>query len=63
MTRLEIITQQPKKDAGLTPLLFVHGGWHGAWCWEFFQSYFAEQGYVSHALNLRGHSNFCNVSI
>ncbi len=57
MTRLEVITQKPKKENGSPPLLFVHGGWHGAWCWEPFQSYFAEQGYVSHALNLRGHGN------
>ncbi len=57
MTRIEVITQKPKKENGSPPLLFVHGGWHGAWCWESFQSYFAEQGYVSHALNLRGHGN------
>jgi len=54
---LEVITRKPKKENGSTPLLFVHGGWHGAWCWEPFQSYFAEQGYVSHALSLRGHGN------
>jgi pimeloyl-ACP methyl ester carboxylesterase len=39
-----------------TPLLFVHGAWHGAWCWaEHFQPYFSSQGYASYALNLRGH--------
>lgn len=55
MLNLEVITRQPKQDAGLTPILFVHGAWHGAWYWEFFQSCFAEQGYESYALNLRGH--------
>jgi pimeloyl-ACP methyl ester carboxylesterase len=55
MIHLEVITRQPKKDTGLTPLLLVHGAWHTAWCWELFQSYFAEQGYESYALNLRGH--------
>jgi pimeloyl-ACP methyl ester carboxylesterase len=55
MIHLEVITRQPKKkNTGLAPLLFVHGAWHGAWCWELFQSYFAEQGYESYALNLRG---------
>lgn len=57
MIHLEVITRQPKKNTGLTPLLFVHGAWHGAWCWELFQSYFAEQGYESYALNLRGHGD------
>jgi len=52
---LEIITKQPKKDSSAIPLLLVHGAWHGAWCWEHFQSFFAEQGYTSHALSLRGH--------
>lgn len=37
-------------------MLFVHGAWHGAWCWkEHFLPYFAESGYTSHALSLRGH--------
>lgn len=38
------------------PLLFVHGAWHGAWCWEeHFTGWFAEQGYEVHTLDLRGH--------
>lgn len=54
---LEVITKKPDGDSHPTPLLFIHGAWHGAWCWENFQSYFAEQGYASYALNLRGHGN------
>ncbi len=38
-----------------TPILFVHGAWHGAWCWEKFQPYFALHGYASYAVSLRGH--------
>jgi len=53
--QLELVTQRPKADACPTPILFVHGAWHGAWCWENFLPYFAEQGYESHALSLRGH--------
>ncbi len=52
---LEIITHTPKKDAQSTPLLFVHGACHGAWCWENFLPYFAECGYEAHAVSLRGH--------
>ena len=29
-------------------LLFVHGAWHGAWCWaEHFLDFFAAQGYAA----------------
>ena len=37
------------------PILFVHGAWHAAWCWENFLPYFAKQGYASYAVSLRGH--------
>ncbi len=53
--RLEVITHLPKTKTGSTPLLFVHGGCHGAWCWELFLPYFAGNGYEVHALSLRGH--------
>jgi len=55
--KLEIITQQPKERKHTTPLLFIHGAWHGAWCWENFLPYFAEHGYEVHTLSLRGHGN------
>lgn len=54
---LEVITKKPDGNSHPTPLLFIHGAWHGAWCWENFQSFFAKQGYASYALNLRGHGN------
>ncbi|MDG4666905.1 alpha/beta fold hydrolase [Mycobacterium sp. 236(2023)] len=38
------------------PLLFVHGAWHAAWCWdEHFLNFFAEKGYRALALSFRGH--------
>jgi pimeloyl-ACP methyl ester carboxylesterase len=41
-----------------TPLLFVHGAWHGAWCWdEYFLDFFAGRGYRALAVSLRGHGN------
>jgi len=42
--------------AAKPPLLFVHGGYCDGWCWDaHFLPWFAEQGYPSHALSLRGH--------
>lgn len=53
---LELLTHHPAADPRPTPLLFVPGAWHGAWRWaEHFLPYFAEHGYMSHALSLRGH--------
>lgn len=55
--RLENITQWSANRTHKTPLLFVHGMWHGAWCWdEFFLPYFADHGYHVNALSLRGHA-------
>jgi pimeloyl-ACP methyl ester carboxylesterase len=53
---LEVLSRPPSGPARPTPLLFVHGAWHAAWCWdENFLPYFAERGYAVHALSLRGH--------
>lgn len=55
--KLEIITRTPKTRTHKTPLLFVHGMWQGAWCWdEFFLPFFAGHGFQSTALSLRGHA-------
>ncbi|MCB9454021.1 MAG: alpha/beta fold hydrolase [Anaerolineaceae bacterium] len=54
--QLELITHQPDTATHPNPILFVHGAWHGAWCWdEFFMSYFVQQGYATFALSFRGH--------
>ena len=38
-------------------MLFAHGKWHGAWCWdEHFLPYFAAHGYDCTAFSLRGHA-------
>ncbi len=53
---LELIHHQPEKQIQHTPILFVHGVWHAAWCWEeHFLPYFAQNGYDAYALSLRGH--------
>lgn len=53
---LELIVRQPNQPTKNTPLLFIHGAWHGAWCWnEHFLPYFAQKGYTTYAPSLRGH--------
>lgn len=54
--KLEVISKLPSLARAAPPLLFVHGAWHGAWCWdEFFLDYFAANGFAAHAVSLRGH--------
>lgn len=53
---LEVIERKSSLPTERTPLLFVHGAVHGAWCWaERFLDYFADQGFNAYALSLRGH--------
>lgn len=53
---LEVIDRGQATQTHPAPLLFVHGAWHAAWCWdENFLGYFAQQGYRALAVSLRGH--------
>ena len=53
---LEVLSRAPAGAAHPVPLLFVHGAYVGAWCWdEYFLPWFAERGYRAHAVSLRGH--------
>ena len=43
-------------DSARPPLLFVHGAWHGAWCWQDgFIDHLNQQGFDCYAIDLRGH--------
>ncbi len=57
MTRneMELLIRKPDRPGGYPPLLFVHGAYASARCWPYFMNYFAEQGFESRALSLRGH--------
>ena len=56
MPNLERIRYEPPAERQPVPVVFVHGAWHGAWCWgEHFLPYFADRGYVSLAFDLSGH--------
>jgi pimeloyl-ACP methyl ester carboxylesterase len=55
---LEVIEKGSVSESHPVPLLFVHGAWHAAWCWdENFLSYFADKGYRAVALSFRGHGD------
>ncbi len=64
---LEVISRQPPEKVSTTetgagtrprntPLLFLHGAYAAAWCWdEHFLAHFAAQGYDCHAVSFSGH--------
>ena len=54
--KLELIAAGQETATRPTPVVFVHGAWHGAWCWqEKFMPFFAQAGFAVTALSLRGH--------
>ena len=55
-TDLEVLARHPSEPTNRPPLVFVHGAWHAAWCWdEYFLPWFAAAGYEAFAVSLRGH--------
>jgi non-heme chloroperoxidase len=53
---LEVLAQVPKGPPRATPLLFIHGAYTAAWCWEeHFLPFFAAAGYAAYAVSLSGH--------
>lgn len=53
---LEVLTNAPQQArAGFPPLLFLHGAYTAAWCWEHYLPYFAAAGFDCHALSFSGH--------
>lgn len=53
---LELISRTSEAKSDRPSLLFVHGGFHGAWCWdEHFLNWFNSRGWAAHAVSLRGH--------
>ena len=39
----------------VTPIVLVHGAWHGAWCWSALQAELNKRGVPSYAVDLPGH--------
>jgi pimeloyl-ACP methyl ester carboxylesterase len=55
---IEVIDKGCVSETHPVPLLFVHGAWHAAWCWdEYFLNFFADTGYRALAVSLRGHGS------
>ncbi len=55
---LELLERGEVTKRHPVPLLFVHGAWHGAWCWDRgFLQFFADRGFHALALSLRGYGN------
>jgi len=53
---LEVIDKGSATESHPVPLLFVHGAWHAAWCWdEHFLEFFADKGFRAVAVSVRGH--------
>ncbi len=53
---IEIIFHKATVDSNKSPIVFIHGAYVAAWCWdEFFLSYFADNGHDVYAFSLRGH--------
>ena len=57
-TELEVLVHSPQHKTSPTPLLFVHGAFTSAWCWqECYLPFFAAAGFEAHAVSLSGHGN------
>jgi len=54
----ELVVRTPNPPRKVHPVVFVHGAWHGAWCWdEYFLEYFVGHGYQVYALSFRHHGS------
>lgn len=55
LTDVHLIERLPKGKPDGAPVLFVHGAFSGAWCWdEHFMQHFADHGHVARAVDLPG---------
>ncbi|MFN6962096.1 MAG: alpha/beta hydrolase [Rhodocyclaceae bacterium] len=53
---LEVLSSQPQNPRpDAPPLVFLHGAYTAAWCWEHYQPFFAAAGFENHALSFSGH--------
>jgi len=55
MEEIEHVVRKPANRVHQTPILLLHGSWHGAWCWENWLGHFSSMGYEVHAFSLPGH--------
>jgi pimeloyl-ACP methyl ester carboxylesterase len=56
--KLHVYCRRAATPSRCPPLLFVHGGYVGASCWdEHFLPYFSRHGFDAHAVDLSGHGS------
>jgi pimeloyl-ACP methyl ester carboxylesterase len=56
--KLELLENNPFKILNKKPLLFIHGMFHGAWCFEeYYLPYLEKKGYKAFAMSLSNHGN------
>ena len=53
--QLEHLITAPTGNRKPTPVLLLHGAWHGAWCYDLWAADFAAHGYETHVMSLPGH--------
>jgi len=56
-THADLVEKKAVTKSTHPPILFIHGAWHGAWCWEPLMAYMSRQGFDCYALNLPGHGS------
>lgn len=50
-----MISHAATSPCGMPPILFIHGAFAGAWCWEeHFMPWFAKRGFDTYAIDLPG---------
>jgi pimeloyl-ACP methyl ester carboxylesterase len=55
---LEVMKMKGAGQERRPDLLFIHGAFHGAWCWsDHFMPFFAQRGHDCTAISLREHCN------
>jgi pimeloyl-ACP methyl ester carboxylesterase len=47
----------PRTKSNNPPIIMVHGGEHGSWCWEKWAQFFCSAGYEIHVLNWYNHGD------
>lgn len=53
---LELIHTRAQAKRTAPPILFIHGGFHGAWCWaDHFMPWFSSHGFDCYAVSYRDH--------
>ena len=55
MEDIEHLVSSPPKRTHGTPILLLHGAWHGAWCWDNWRRHLSSLGYEVHAVSFPGH--------